>query len=142
MAHLNESAGQPFKAASAIAQWVPVIGLEGSSSIDETVIRAGSYNQFPIGMSIASAASPGDPITVVTEGRVKAIAAASLGAFTPVGVGSTNGHLIPLARGAGGQVGPSAHVATVLQINQVGIAMTAAADGDVFTILVDPLQIV
>lgn len=132
MAHENVSRGEPFKAASAIMQWVPVIGLEGTSSIDETVIRAGSTNQYPIGMTIASVASPGDPVTVVIEGRTKGIAGASLGAFTPVGVGSTNGILIPLARGA---------VASNI-LNQVGISMQAALVGDIFTILVKPGQII
>lgn len=131
MAHSINTKGEPFKAASAISQWVPVIGLEGTSSIDETVIRAGSTNQFPIGMTIASVASPGDPVTVITEGRTKGVAGASLGAFTPVGVGSTNGILIPLTRGA---------VASNV-LNQVGIAMQAALVGDIFTILVKPAQI-
>lgn len=142
MAEHNIRGAESLKAASAIAQWVPVIGLEGASSIDETVIRAGSYNQFPIGMTVATSASPGDPVLVVTAGRTKAVAGASLGAFTPVGVGSTNGILIPIARGAGGAVGPSAHVATVTQVNQVGIALHAAAAGDIFSIVVSPAQIV
>ena len=132
MAEYNHGNVESLKAASAVAQWVPVIGLEGSSSIDETVIPAGSVNQFAVGLSIATVASPGDEIAVVTSGRAKAIAAASLGAFTPVVVGSTNGHLIPAARGA---------VASQVK-NQVGISLHAAADGDVFTILVRPEQIV
>lgn len=131
MAHHNIDDVFPFKAASAISQWVPVIGLEGTSSIDETVIRAGSTNQFPIGMTIASVASPGDPVSVVGAGKAKGIAGASLGAFTPVGVGSTNGILIPLTRNA---------VASNV-LNQVGVSVQAAAAGDTFTIIVNPAQI-
>lgn len=133
MAHSDKTIGEPFKAASAIAQWVPVIGLEKASSIDETVIPAGSYNQFPIGMTMATVASPGDPVSVVMfGGKTKAIAGASLGAFTPVGVGSTNGILVPLARSS---------VASAIT-NQVGFSVQAAAPGDVFTIFVNPAEVV
>lgn len=138
MAHFDESHGEPFKGASAIAQWVPVVGLEGTSSADETVIRAGSTNQFPIGMTIATVASPGDPVTVITGGKTKGIAGASLGAFTPVGVGSTNGILIPLTRYSASYAASNTALA---QISQVGIAMQSAAAGDVFTILVKPAQV-
>lgn len=133
MAHVKSTIGEPFKAASAIAQWVPVMGLEGSSSIDETVIPAGSYNQFPIGMTIATVASPGDPVTVIQFGRTKGVAGASLGAFTPLGVGSTNGILIPVARGA-------AVASTITKT--VGYSVQAAAAGDVFTIMVSPAEVV
>lgn len=132
MAEYNHGAVESLKAASAIAQWVPVKGLEGASSIDETVIAAASLNDFALGLTIATVASPGDPVAVVMGGRAKAIAGASLGAFTPLVVGSTNGILIPAARGA---------VASAVK-NQVGISLHAAAAGDVFTVLVDPEQIV
>lgn len=132
MAEYNHKNVEPLKGASAIAQWVPVKGLEGSSSIDETVIAAGSFNDFAIGLSIATVASPGDPAAIVTDGRAKAIAGASLGAFTPVAVGSTNGILIPIARGA---------VASAVK-NAVGYSLHAAAAGDIFTIFVKPEQIV
>lgn len=134
MAHSNVAGALPFKAASSISQWVPVIGLEGSSSIDETVRAQGSINQFPIGMTIATVASPGDPVSVAMVGsKAKAIAGASLGAFTPVQIGSTNGILVPVARGGGA-------ASTINQ--QIGWAVQSAAAGDVFTIFVDPKQIV
>lgn len=132
MAHSNVKGAEPFKAASAIAQWVPVRGLEGASSLDETVLAQGSINQFAIGMTIATVASPGDPAAIVIAGsRAKAIAGASLGAFAPVQIGSTNGILVPVARG----------VTASTITSQVGYSVQAAVAGDVFTIIVDPKQV-
>lgn len=138
MAHYHEGDGLPLKAASAISQWVPVQFLQGASALTETVIRAGSINVAAFGMTIATVASPGDPVSVVPPGYVtKAIAAASLGAGAVVGVGSTNGHLIPLA--ASGVASPAS---TGEARYSVGVALYNAVDADVFSVFVDPRQIV
>jgi len=127
-----------LKAASAIMQYVPVGPLVAGSELDETVIRAGSYNVLPLGMTIATVPTYGQPVAVeACRGRrAKAIAAASLGALVPVAVGSTNGHLIPLMPS-----GLTAHIASggdVAMRYAVGFALKSAADGDVFDIIVDP----
>lgn len=134
MAGYNHGQTLPMKAASAIAQWVPVMPLAGASSVDHTVIRAGSLNDLPIGMTIATIASVGDPVTVVVGGIAKGIAGASLGAGAPVGVGSTNGVLIPQT--------PSVTATAMALRWVVGVSLDAAAAGDVFSIWVKPDQLV
>lgn len=141
MAHYNHGQTESLKAASAIAQYVPVSFLAGGSALDETVIRTGSSNELPVGMTIATIASVADPAAVVVSGRAKGIAAASLGAGALVAVGSTNGVLIPIA--ASGQLasaGPSAGI--FVPRYSVGRAVQNAVAGDVFTVLVDPQQVV
>jgi hypothetical protein len=96
MAHDQEGPRLPAKAASAIAQYVPVTGVPAGSSLSETVYRAGSVNDFPLGFTTATVASPGDEVSIQNGGVTKGVAGASMGAWTPVAVGSTNGILIPL----------------------------------------------
>jgi hypothetical protein len=132
---------QSLKAASAISQYVPVGPLVAGSELDETVIRAGSYNVLPIGMTIATVPTYGQPVAAeARRGYVtKGIAAASLGAFSPIAVGSTNGHLIPLCPS-----GLTAHIASAGDVPVryiVGYAQESAADGDVIRIVFDPQQI-
>lgn len=129
MAHYNHEDVYPGKAASAMAQWVPVT-LVG----DETVRTTASLNELSIGFTIASVASPNDSVAFVTDGKCKAVAAASLGAGARLAVGSTNGVLIPLAASAGAAPTAVRYVAA--------IAMQAAQPGDVFTVLVDPDEII
>lgn len=134
MAYTNHGERLSLKAASAIAQNVPVMFLPGGSALDLTVQRAGSVNDIAVGMTIATVASYGDPVAVVVSGEAKAIAGASLGAGALVGVGSTNGILIPQS--------PSA-AATAMELRTiVGRALVNAAAGDVFTIQVKAEQIV
>lgn len=132
MAHYGDQEQYTVKAASALGAYLPVRGLDGASSIDETVISAASFNEFAIGLTIATVATAGDPAQVAFGGKAKGIAGASLGAFSPVAVGSTNGVLIPIARGA---------VASQVK-NQVGISVQSAVAGDVFTLLILPAQVV
>ena len=130
-----------FTAASAINQFVPVTLLGAASSIDDNVIRAGSVNQFPIGFTIATVPSAGNPVSVLLGGIAKAIAAASLGNGAQVAVGSTNGRLIPLlASGLSTAIG-SALGAAGLRFS-VGFALEDAADGAEFKVLLNPIQIV
>lgn len=129
MADYRHEFVEPLIAASQINQWIPVRGLGGASSRDEYVMAYGGSANPVIGFSIATVASPGEPVAVVTAGRAKGIAAGSVGAWAPLGQ-NASGLLAPLAAGA---------AASVLQ-QQVGVSVEAAAAGQVFTILVSPQQ--
>jgi hypothetical protein len=142
MAHNQEGFRFPARAASAIAQYVPVrfVGdphVTGGSALSETVIRAGSTNELAIGFTTATVATYGEAVSVQYTGFVKAVAGASLGAGAPVGVGSTNGILIPL-QATGGPA--SANLVAVKFA--VGIAAKNAVAGDIFTVLIKPDQLV
>lgn len=134
MAHKTEGFTLPLKAASAIAQYVPVTPVPAGSSLSETVYRAGSVNDMPLGMTIATIATYGLEVAVVVNGVVKGVAGASLGAGALVGVGSTNGILIPLV--------PSAAATAMALRWAVGVALKNAAAADYFPVLVKPDQIV
>jgi hypothetical protein len=134
MAHKNEGFNLPLKAASAIAQYVPVTPVPAGSSLSETVYRAGSVNDMPLGFTVATIATYGLEAAVQINGVVKGIAGASLGAGALVGVGSTNGILIPLV--------PSAAATAMALRWAAGVALKNAAAGDYFPVLVKPDQIV
>ncbi len=121
MAHVQREGRQvlPRQAASALAACVPV---RSSASSADQVLSAATSNVRVLGVGIATAASPGDPVAVQVDGVAKCIAAASIGNGALVAVGSTNGRLIPAASGA--------------QI--VGESQTPAADGDYFSVLLKP----
>lgn len=129
MADYRHEFVEPAKAASQINAWVPVRGLAGASSRDEFIMPVAASSQAVIGMSIATTASPGDAAAFVSAGRAKGIAAASLGAWAPVGA-DASGMLRPLTAAA---------AASVVQ-QQVGISVQAAAANQVFTLLVKPDQ--
>lgn len=142
MAHKTEGFTFPAKAASAIGMYVPVrfVGdphITGGSALSETVMRAGSYNELAIGMSIATIATYGLEAAVLVQGVGKGVAGASLGAGAPVAVGCTNGILIPLLA-----TGGPASANLVGPRFSVGIALKNAAAGDIFPVLIKPDQIV
>lgn len=137
MAHSNVETPLPLKAASAMAQWVPVQFLQGASALTETVMRNGSWNIEALGMTIATVATYGDPVAVVVDGVCKGIAGASLGAGAYLSIGSTNGILVPVA--ASGVASPAS---TGEARFIVGKSLYNAAAGDVFSFLLDPGQIV
>ena len=85
----------------------------------------------PLGISIATVASPGEPVAFVHAGRAKGIAAGSVGAWTPVGA-NASGLLAPITKAAAG---------SYLAQNQVGISVESAVAGQVFTIIVSPQQV-
>lgn len=139
MAH-NKGGGRPgFVAASAIPQYAPVMFLAGGSALSETVKIVASQNDFPIGVTLATAASPGDPVTVAAIGEeVKMIANASLGAGAFVAVtATTNGGVGPITPSGVASGGASVNLRY-----SVGIAMKNAAAGDYFPVLLKPDQIV
>lgn len=141
MAHAQEGFRIPLLAASALAQYVPVMGVPPGSSLSETVYRAGSLNDMPIGLTTATVASAGFEVSVQVDGVQKGIAGASLGAFTPVGVGSTNGILIPIVpSGLSTALGSAVGAAGVRW--KVGMSLKNAVAGDYFPVLIDPDQII
>ena len=127
-------------AASEIGQFVPVTLLGGASSQDDKVTRAGSWNDIPVGLTLATVAA-NKSLWVVMEGVSPAIAAASLGVGAPVAVGSTNGRLVPLLPSGLSTALGSALGAQGLRF-AVGFALQSARDGDPFRILVTPRQLV
>lgn len=137
MAH-RTFGGIPVKAASQINANVPVSFLRTASALSETVYRTGSTNEWVLGMTFATVASPGDPVTLIRPGEVgKGIAGASLGAGAHVALGSTNGILIPL--GASGIASPAS---TGEARYIVGQALKNAAAGDIIPVYVNPMQLV
>lgn len=129
-----------LKTASVVGQCVAVAALPLASVLDETVVVAGSLGQQIIGMTEASAGA-GDELAVIYNGVAKARAAASVGAFSIVGVASTNGALGPIApSGVIGSVNGSAGIQAARF--KVGRALTSAAAGEYFACHVDPGQIV
>lgn len=140
MADYNHGDVYPFQAASAVGAWVPVFQPLASSR-DEYVVPAATNSQDIIGLTIATAATYNDPVAVVTRGRAKAIAAASVGAGARVGIASANGALGPLTpSGVSTALGSALGGAGVRF--QVGRSLKAYASGDVMTVLLDPAQIV
>lgn len=134
--------GAPLKAASAFANWVPVAFLAAASALSETIVRAGSVNEFPIGLSRATVASPGDPAQVAFIGEsAKGVAGASMGAGAPVAVGSVNGILIPvLGSGLSTALGSALGAAGIRW--SVGITLKNAVAADVIPVYVMPDQII
>lgn len=143
MAHANNGQGLPFSAASAIGQGVVAALLQVASSLDEKITPAASsgWAGIPIGITLATVASPGDPAGVVVSGVAKARAAASVGAGAPVGAASTNGALGPvLPSGILASFGASAGLQP--QRWSVGLALTDAQAGEYFSVLVNPAQVI
>lgn len=117
----------PQRAASQINACVAVIY---SASQADFVLPAASpmaQAQEPVGLSIATAASPGDPIAVQNEAIGKAIAAASVGVGVRVQVASVNGALGPAAASPGAWT--------------VGVSRTSAAAGEYFSVLILPEKV-
>lgn len=122
-----------FTAASALLPYRPVSLLGGASALDDTVVRSGSVNDLTIGFTVASAAA-GAVTAILLGGIAKAVAAASLGNGALVGVGSTNGRLIPLV--------PSAAATAMALRYVVGVALEDAVDAGEFKVLLRPSQLI
>ncbi|MCL4836422.1 MAG: hypothetical protein KJ058_00465 [Thermoanaerobaculia bacterium] len=138
MAYRGEQEVITLTVGSLIGAHLPVF-LPIASSRDRVAVPVASGNEDVIGLTIATGASVGNTVGVAVAGYAKAVAAASLGAGCRVGVASTNGALGPV-----GASGLAAHVASAGAVEpkfQVGRALEAAAAGAIFTVLVDPQQI-
>lgn len=134
MAHFQHEIVYPGKTASAVPQYMP---LTKTLAVDEQFQVPSSSLERIVGFSLATTASPGGDVAVVVAGWAKAIAAASLGAGAHVILGSINGAMIGVI--------PSG-VASALGVTQaprfsVGIALTNAAAGQVFSVLLQPGEI-
>lgn len=130
MAHVmqEDSTRLPRKAASAIAAGVAV---RSSASAANEVLPVATNNVRILGVSIATAASPGNAVAVQVDKVAKLRACASIGPGALVMVGSTNGRLAPVGAAA------SAPIPQGVQV--VGESQQAAADGDYFSVLLQPV---
>ena len=115
---IDRSDALPRQAASAVGQWRPV-GHSASGADDVVPVTAATAEVE--GITVATAASPGDPVSVQKSGVAKVICAASIGPGANVGVASTNGAVGPVASGSGNY--------------RIGISETAAQPGEVFSVL-------
>lgn len=133
MAYTSDPAYVSRQMASAMGAYLPV---KSSASTARAALLAASINDKLIGFTQATVGTYGSAHPIQTRGVVKAIAAASLGPGALVAVGSTNGALSPvLASGAASVTGyPVRYIA--------GIAEEAAPAGGIFSVLLDPAQIV
>ena len=135
MAFENSNFALSFVAASAIRQYQPVMlvgDLAAGSALDNAVIPGSQAAGAYIGIARGSA-GVGEPVTVDMEpGVAKAVAGASLGAGALLVAGSVNGALIVATAAAA-----ASNIKYVL-----GKALVNAAAGDVFSVLLQPRQIV
>jgi hypothetical protein len=116
----------PKLAASAVGDHVAVYQ---SASQTDYVIQASAAHRV-LGVALASAASPGDPVAVQTEGITVMRAAASIGNGGVVVVASTNGAVGPISAAASAPIPQGKFV--------IGEAQSAAAAGDLFSVLIKP----
>lgn len=138
MAHTNHEDAYTYHAASAIGAWLPVKQLAAPSARDGYVVAAASLNDDVFGFTTATVASAGNEVAIVTGGIVKALAAASLGNGARVAVGSTNGRLVPIGPSGIASGAPAA----ILPKFVAGRSQQAAADGQVFSVMIQAEQIV
>lgn len=128
MSHTMGLSGDPFIAASAIAQWAPV---RFASGVAERVMMATNADQYVVGVAIATAASPGDPVAIQRWERGKAIAGASIAAGRPVAPAPGSiGLVIEFVASPATAANPMRGV--------LGYAMQNAGAGDVFTVQISP----
>lgn len=128
MAHTIGKSGDPYIAASAIGAFKAVVRASG---VAHKVHPATALLTVPVlGLSLATAASPGDGIAVAVDGQQKALAAGSIAAGDAVGVGSINGALVKFT--------PGTATSAAAMRYAVGYAVTNAGAGDIFTVDVAP----
>jgi hypothetical protein len=123
MAHTQHVRTLPVTAASAFNAGIALAGIG-----DESVLNASSVNVRPQGLSIATVPSYGLPAALLVDGVGKALIAASVGAWSLVGVASVNGGLGPIT--ASGVVFAAASGSTYTPKYAVGTILKAAAPGD------------
>ena len=126
MAYKDDVHTIPQRTASQVNAHAAVV--VSASQADYVVPAANATAGILAGLTIATAASPGDPVAVQYDGVGKAIAAASIGVGAYAGVMSAS---------AGG-LGP---VASGSDNNAVGVSRTAAAAGEIFSVLIRPSQV-
>jgi hypothetical protein len=107
----------PRQAASVVGQYKPV--THSASGADDVVPVTAATVEVE-GITLATAAAVGDPVSVQTRGVAKVICAASIGPGAAVGVASTNGAVGPVASGSTNQ--------------RIGISEAAALPGETFSV--------
>lgn len=126
MAHtIDKHDALPKLAASAIIEKAPV----KTHTVKDQVVLAATNTDLPLGVAVATAASPGDPIAIQKSGVAKLVAGASIGAGAEVAVASTNG-----------AVGVAA-VASGFRRFAIGEAQEAVAAGATFSVLLRPREL-
>jgi len=134
MAYTSDPAYVSRVQGSAMGAYLPV---KSSASTARGAVPAASLNDRILGFVQATVGTYGIAQNVQTGGVIKAIAAASLGPGALLAIGSSNGRLIPIAASGGPA---SANLVAVRYT--AGIAEAGAADGEIFSVLLDPAQIV
>lgn len=132
MGYAQWAVGDPFIAASAINEGAVVVPLVSASGLAERVTAAGSAGAgFPFGFALATAASPGDPVSVQREGIAKGICAA--------GGSIIAGQLVAAATLGGlAAFSPSAASGGAARF-AVGVARQSAVAGDRFAVHIHPV---
>lgn len=120
-------------AASNLSAYVPV---KAGASNGQVILSTANTDDV-IGLTYATVATFGTDAQIVYFGVAKAIAATTIAYGARVAVGSTNGALGPLT--------PSG-VGSILGVTQaprysLGRALTAAAAGDVFSVILERAEI-
>lgn len=127
---------ETFRTASACAAFSPVVLSASQALYVLPANTAASAGQLPAyGLTMASQPTLGYNVAVQTGGIGKAVAAASIGMGGRVGVGIATTGLVPV--GASGVAAASGFIKY-----QVGIAMEAAAAGSIFSVKIQPQQVV
>jgi hypothetical protein len=103
------------------------VALDSSGGGD--VVAIATNNVRPLGVTIATVTASQAAAVYAHDNVVKAIAAASLGVGAEVGVASTNGNFGPITGASG------------VTKWATGRALTAAAAGERFSLLVQPRQL-
>jgi hypothetical protein len=120
MAHELNKVSLPKIAASAVGAHLAV---QHSASSPDQVVLSTVNTGHPVGLTVATAATAGNPVAVYAQGVVKAVCAASVGNGAEVGVASTNGALGPVSAASG------------VRRFAVGISQGPAAAGETFSVL-------
>lgn len=136
MAQYNHIHVLPMTNASAIGEGLAVQGIAG-----EKVVGASSINVRPIGLTIASTATYGKSVGVLVLGVGKAMIAASVGAFSLVGVASTNGALGPVTPSGLAPIASNYVASGYIPQFAVGYILKNGAVGDVQPVWVAPQEV-
>jgi hypothetical protein len=139
MAHAQLDGRPPVKAASAIPANALISFLPAASALAETVWRASQLSDFPIGVTSATVATAGDPVSYWRIGDVaKCIALASVGAGAFVGLSQAGtvsvGPLTP------SNIASSANGSGLRFV--IGYTLKSGAAGDVIPVFVSPTQLI
>lgn len=131
MGYQQDTSGRPFIAASAIQEGAVVAPLIAASGVAEKVTAAGSAGLgFLLGFALATAASPGNPVSVQMDGVAKAICAPGGSVIAgQLVTAATNGNVAAFTPSAASGGSPRFYV---------GVARQSAVAGDRFAVHINP----